>query len=149
MRAARGFALQNCRRGFAMDPSLVKDIEKDPHAMVVRMPTIMGSSEGKIIKWLRHEGEAILQGESLCQVEVDDLTVEIESPYDGVLADILLDEYEIVPTDAQVAVFCDSEAAYFEYFEKNRIAAQEAELLKVLEELKESQVRKPLSIVNL
>lgn len=52
---------------------------------------------GKIVEWLKTEGDPVEKGESLFIVEADKVTTEVESPATGILAKILLPEGEEVP----------------------------------------------------
>ena len=59
-------------------------------AMKFGMPSLGHTMEtGKLIEWLRKEGDAISKGEPLLVVETDKVTTEVESPTDGVLVKVL------------------------------------------------------------
>lgn len=60
--------------------------------------------EGKIIKWLKKEGEAIAEGEALLEVETDKIVVEITSPAAGQLRRILEDEGEYVQVGSPICI---------------------------------------------
>jgi pyruvate dehydrogenase E2 component (dihydrolipoamide acetyltransferase) len=52
----------------------------------VVMPKLgLTMERGDLVAWLKEVGEAVDVGEPLCEVETDKLTVEVESPADGVL----------------------------------------------------------------
>jgi pyruvate dehydrogenase E2 component (dihydrolipoamide acetyltransferase) len=53
--------------------------------------------EGKIVEWIKKEGERVEKGEPLFQIETDKVTLEVESPGTGVLRKILVKEEETVP----------------------------------------------------
>lgn len=53
--------------------------------------------EGKIVEWLKKEGERVEKGEPLFQIETDKVTLEVESPGSGILRKILVKEEETVP----------------------------------------------------
>ena len=58
-------------------------------ATSVVMPALeMAQETGKIISWLKKEGDTITKGESLLEVETDKAVVEIEATADGVLAGV-------------------------------------------------------------
>jgi pyruvate dehydrogenase E2 component (dihydrolipoamide acetyltransferase) len=62
------------------------------------MPALgMAQETGKVLKWLRAEGEEVRQGEPLLEVETDKANVEIEAPASGVLARVLAREGDEVP----------------------------------------------------
>lgn len=53
----------------------------------VIMPALgMAQETGKILRWLKTDGEAVSKGEPLMEIETDKVTVEVEAPADGTLA---------------------------------------------------------------
>src|SRR5512136_609824 len=60
--------------------------------------------KGKILKWLKKEGETVAKGDSLYEVEAGKVTTEVESPGSGVLKKILIPEGLEVPILTVVAV---------------------------------------------
>jgi pyruvate/2-oxoglutarate dehydrogenase complex dihydrolipoamide acyltransferase (E2) component len=65
----------------------------------VLMPRIdLGMQSGKIVEWLKKEGEFVKKGEPILVVEGEKTTFEIEAPESGVLSKILVQ----VGTDVQV-----------------------------------------------
>ena len=59
--------------------------------------------EGKINEWFKKEGDSVQKGEPIFEVESDKSTIEIESPWDGILHKILVQEGETVPLTATIA----------------------------------------------
>jgi pyruvate dehydrogenase E2 component (dihydrolipoamide acetyltransferase) len=58
-------------------------------AIRVVMPALeMAQETGKLIAWLKKEGETVARGEPLLEVETDKAVMEIESPGDGILAGV-------------------------------------------------------------
>ena len=55
--------------------------------------------EGRVVRWLKSEGDIVKKGEPLCEVETEKVVFEVESPEDGVLYKI------IVPDDQKVKIF--------------------------------------------
>lgn len=56
-------------------------------ATEVIMPALgMAQETGKILRWLKTDGEAVSKGEPLMEIETDKVTVEVEAPADGTLA---------------------------------------------------------------
>ena len=45
--------------------------------------------EGKILKWLKQEGDTVTKGEPIAEIETDKISIEIEAFASGVLAMIL------------------------------------------------------------
>jgi len=57
----------------------------------------MGMADGTIVRWLKHEGDTVTEGEPLVEVEAAKVTSEVEAEVSGVLARILVAEGETVP----------------------------------------------------
>ncbi len=71
----------------------------------VEMPK-MGDTmeEGKILRWLKQEGDAVKKGEPIAEVETDKVNIEIESFSSGVLRKILVQEGNSAPIGAGIAL---------------------------------------------
>src|SRR5439155_1499155 len=57
----------------------------------------MAQDTGKIVQWLKREGQPVKKGEPVVEVETDKATVELEAPADGVLANVTAAEGDEVP----------------------------------------------------
>jgi pyruvate dehydrogenase E2 component (dihydrolipoamide acetyltransferase) len=58
-------------------------------AISVVMPALeMGQETGRLVAWLKNEGETVRKGELLLEVETDKAVLEVEACADGVLANI-------------------------------------------------------------
>jgi pyruvate dehydrogenase E2 component (dihydrolipoamide acetyltransferase) len=58
-------------------------------AISVVMPALeMAQETGKLISWLKKEGEPVTKGEPLLEIETDKALVEVESPGEGILVAI-------------------------------------------------------------
>jgi pyruvate dehydrogenase E2 component (dihydrolipoamide acetyltransferase) len=58
-------------------------------AFSVVMPALeMAQETGKLIAWLKKEGDRVTKGEPLLEIETDKAVMEVEAPADGVLAGI-------------------------------------------------------------
>ncbi len=69
------------------------------------MPSLGHTMEkGKIIEWLKHEGDPIAKGEPLVVIETDKVITEVESPADGVVIRIVVPSEEERPIGALLAV---------------------------------------------
>lgn len=64
----------------------------------------MSQDTGKIVHWLKTEGEQVTKGEPLVEIETDKATVEVEAPASGRLAHISAREGEDVPVGQVIAV---------------------------------------------
>src|ERR1035437_8611227 len=73
-------------------------------AISVVMPALeMAQETGKLISWLKKEGEAVAKGEPLLEIETDKAVMEIESPGDGVLAGVKVQAGAEVPVGRTIA----------------------------------------------
>jgi pyruvate dehydrogenase E2 component (dihydrolipoamide acetyltransferase) len=73
-------------------------------AISVVMPALeMAQETGKLISWLKKEGESVAKGEPLLEVETDKAVMEIESPADGVLAGVKVQAGTEVPVGRTIA----------------------------------------------
>src|SRR5438477_2680694 len=63
----------------------------------------MSQETGKIVQWLKAEGEQVAKGEPLAEIETDKATVEIEAPADGVLAHVAAAAGDDVPVGQVIA----------------------------------------------
>jgi pyruvate dehydrogenase E2 component (dihydrolipoamide acetyltransferase) len=73
-------------------------------AISVVMPALeMAQETGKLISWLKKEGEPVAKGEPLLEIETDKAVMEIESPSDGVLAGIKVQAGTEVPVGQTIA----------------------------------------------
>ena len=71
----------------------------------VIMPALgMAQETGKVLRWLKHDGESVTKGEALLEVETDKVTVEIEAPAGGTLAGVRAPEGADVPVGTVIAV---------------------------------------------
>jgi len=71
----------------------------------IEMPK-MGDTmeEGKILRWIKNEGDPVKKGESLAEVETDKVNIEIEAFVGGVLRKILVAEGASAPVGATIAL---------------------------------------------
>lgn len=74
-------------------------------ADVVSMPKLgFDMAEGKLVRWVKSEGEAIQKGEVLAEIETDKATVEVEALVGGVVRKHLISEDTSVPVGEPIAV---------------------------------------------
>ena len=74
------------------------------------MPALSSTmKEGKVVSWLKSEGDEIEAGEAIMVVESDKADMDVEAFEDGYLAKILVDEGEMAPVGDAVALIVDAE----------------------------------------
>jgi pyruvate dehydrogenase E2 component (dihydrolipoamide acetyltransferase) len=73
-------------------------------ALSVVMPALeMAQETGKLVAWLKQEGEPVRKGEMLLEIETDKAVVEIEAAGDGVLAGITASAGDVIPVGQTIA----------------------------------------------
>jgi len=71
----------------------------------IRMPKIgLNMMEGTINEWMVKEGQSVKKGDVLYVVETDKITNDVQSPAEGIIYKILVNESEVVPVKKIVAV---------------------------------------------
>ncbi|GIW25618.1 dihydrolipoamide acetyltransferase family protein [Meiothermus sp.] len=63
--------------------------------------------EGEILRWLVNEGEPLKKDQPFVEVMTDKVTVELPSPYEGVLLQKLVKEGDVVPVHAPIALVAE------------------------------------------
>lgn len=66
-------------------------------------------TEGKIVSWIKSEGETLSKGESVVVVESDKADMDVETFYDGILAAIVVGEGEVAPVGAPIGLLAENE----------------------------------------
>jgi len=61
-------------------------------------------AEGTIGKWLKQPGDHVDKYEPLLEVITDKVNAEVPSPFAGILKEILVQEGETVPNEAEIAI---------------------------------------------
>lgn len=78
-------------------------------AFQVVMPRLSDTmEEGKILKWLKREGESIEGGDMLALIETDKADVEMEAFGSGILKKVLAQEGEKYPVGRLLAIIADA-----------------------------------------
>ena len=73
-------------------------------AVSVVMPALeMAQETGKLVSWLKKDGEQVKKGDMLLEVETDKAVVEIEAQTDGVLGGITAKVGDVVPVGQTIA----------------------------------------------
>jgi len=74
-------------------------------AVRVIMPKLgLTMTEGKIVRWLKEEGDPIKKGEPLLEIMTEKIVTEVESPGDGILVKILSFPEEVVQVTDVIAI---------------------------------------------
>lgn len=74
-------------------------------AEFIIMPKLgFNMDKGKLLKWLKREGDTVKKGEVVFEIETDKTTMEIEVTSDGILLKLLVEEGQTVPVTLPVAI---------------------------------------------
>ena len=60
--------------------------------------------EGRVVKWLKQEGEEIARGEDVAEIETDKAVIPVPATEGGVLRKVLVDEGSTVPVGQVIAI---------------------------------------------
>ncbi|KAL1553561.1 Lta2p [Salvia divinorum] len=75
------------------------------------MPALSSTmTEGKIVSWVKSEGDVLSKGEPVVVVESDKADMDVETFYDGILAAIVVNEGETAPVGAAIGLLAETEA---------------------------------------
>ncbi|KAJ8760644.1 hypothetical protein K2173_015311 [Erythroxylum novogranatense] len=75
------------------------------------MPALSSTmTEGKIVSWVKCEGDKLAKGESVVVVESDKADMDVESFYDGYLAAIMVEEGGVASVGSAIALLAETEA---------------------------------------
>ena len=71
-----------------------------------RLPDVgEGVAEGELVEWHVEPGETVVEDQIVAEVETDKALVEVPSPYNGTVAELLAEEGEIVPVGDVIITF--------------------------------------------
>ena len=71
----------------------------------VIMPALgVAQEKGTLLNWRKAEGQSVIKGEPLMEVETDKATVEIEAPASGILTNVIASPGDEVPVGNKIAV---------------------------------------------
>jgi pyruvate dehydrogenase E2 component (dihydrolipoamide acetyltransferase) len=81
-------------------------------ATEIFMPTMgYDMTEGKLVRWLKHEGDAVSKGEAVAEIETDKVVIEVEAFTAGVLRRIEVSEGQTVPVGTRIAIVAGADEA--------------------------------------
>ncbi|KAF3431931.1 hypothetical protein FNV43_RR26667 [Rhamnella rubrinervis] len=75
------------------------------------MPALSSTmTEGKIVSWVKSEGDKLSKGESVVVVESDKADMDVETFYDGYLAAIMVEEGGVANVGSAIALLAETES---------------------------------------
>src|SRR6476661_5652899 len=68
------------------------------------MPALeLAQETGKVLVWIKKEGDTVAKGEPLLEIETDKVSFELEAQADGILSGIRSKEGDVVPVGQVIA----------------------------------------------
>ncbi|XP_020213760.1 dihydrolipoyllysine-residue acetyltransferase component 4 of pyruvate dehydrogenase complex, chloroplastic [Cajanus cajan] len=97
-----------CRR-FTAFPRRLSSFSVQAKIREIFMPALSSTmTEGKIVSWIKSEGDTLSKGDSVVVVESDKADMDVETFYDGILAAIVVADGETAPVGAPIGLLVDS-----------------------------------------
>src|SRR5437773_2162154 len=111
----------------------------------IQMPKLSDTmTEGTLVAWKKKKGDTVSAGEVIAEIETDKATMEWESPEDGTLSEIYVEEGGKVNVGDKIAfIGAEGEAAAEEKPEKKEEARKGGEEKPEAEKEKEEEKAKP------
>jgi pyruvate dehydrogenase E2 component (dihydrolipoamide acetyltransferase) len=79
-----------------------------PVATDIILPSLgFDMTEGKLVRWLKQEGERVEKGQAIAEIETEKANVEIESAASGILAKIVVPPGQTVPVGTVIGVIAE------------------------------------------
>src|SRR5262245_4238374 len=66
-------------------------------AIAVELPKLGNTVEDCIVRWFKHKGETVSEGDIVAEIETDKTTFDLPSPVGGTLLETFFDEGALVP----------------------------------------------------
>ncbi len=73
-----------------------------PEVIMPKMGDAM--TEGKLLRWIKQQGDTVKKGEPIAEIETDKVNVDIEAEWDGVLVRLVAGAGDVVPVGSPIAV---------------------------------------------
>ncbi|KAL5558483.1 hypothetical protein UlMin_034694 [Ulmus minor] len=109
-------ASQNLRRSPNLPPGISISGRRNRNLVQAKireifMPALSSTmTEGKIVSWIKSEGDVLAKGESVVVVESDKADMDVETFYDGYLAAIMVEEGGVATVGSAIALLAETEA---------------------------------------
>ncbi len=85
--------------------------------------------EGRVVRWIKSEGDKVKKGEVICEVETEKAVFEVESPADGVLLKIIVAAGKVAQVFSAIG-FVGEAGESVELEDEEDAAGEEKELKK-------------------
>jgi pyruvate dehydrogenase E2 component (dihydrolipoamide acetyltransferase) len=82
---------------------------------IITMPALSDTmSNGRLVRWVKHEGEAVKKGEAIAEVETDKAIMDVEAFHDGYLSGPLADVDAEIPVGQAIGYLAETRAGALE-----------------------------------
>ncbi len=71
-----------------------------PEVIMPKMGDAM--TEGKVLRWIKQQGDAVRKGEAIAEIETDKVNVDLEAEWAGTLAQVIVDVGGVAPVGAPI-----------------------------------------------
>ncbi|KAF8376908.1 hypothetical protein HHK36_030278 [Tetracentron sinense] len=107
------------------------------------MPALSSTmTEGKIVSWVKSEGDKLSKGESVVVVESDKADMDVETFNDGYLAAIMVDKGAVAAVGSAIAFLVETQEIYEARFKANSSSPSSSKMV-----VSEPPLEKPLETV--
>lgn len=79
----------------------------------------------------------------LCDITLGNITIGVEAKSPGILAQIIVNNYETAPIDSPIALWATSNENYLSYLADSMIQCEDAALMAMTSEVAEEKGKKP------
>lgn len=59
-----------------------------------------GVEEGVVVNWFAREGQAVAAGKTLCEIQLEKVSIDVPAPVDGTLVEVAIGEDETIRADS-------------------------------------------------
>lgn len=110
----------------------------------VNMPSIMDAKSGVINKWMKNVGDELSSDDGLCELTLDEcITVAVDCPQFGVLAEIIVKQGESGEAEKPIAMYLPNRDSYYTYIENKRLDSRSEMHTSDVEELEKKKASNP------
>jgi pyruvate/2-oxoglutarate dehydrogenase complex dihydrolipoamide acyltransferase (E2) component len=119
-------------------------------AEYVRMPRLsQDMTQGRIVEWLKKEGDAVKEGDPLVLIETDKAEVELPAPQSGFLRRVLVGPGEDADVGTPLAILAEAEETIEELLKKSKqVPRKSADFISTGESLPAREAAPPAVSVS-
>ncbi|MDX8388131.1 MAG: dihydrolipoyl dehydrogenase [Ghiorsea sp.] len=89
-------------------------------------------TEGKIARWLKKEGDELVSGDVLVEIETDKATMEVEVIDEGILHKIIAKEGDLIPVGAAIGIIAEEDEEVPADYEPENLSGEDAPAVEAI-----------------